>query len=170
MEMEDDPSQEGELTSRAPTEDDLVALCRKLNELDAKYMIIGGFAIIYSGYGRSTTDVDLLMATDLENESKVFDTLAMLPDQAVRELPPGEVEKYTVVRVADEITVDLMKSASGIDYAEASKDIVMRRVQDVDIPFASPRLLYRMKKNTYREKDQPDLLFLRLQYPEVIES
>ena len=35
MEMEDDPPQEGELTSRAPTEDDLVALCRKLNELDA---------------------------------------------------------------------------------------------------------------------------------------
>jgi hypothetical protein len=80
------------------------------------------------------------------------------------------VEKYTVIRVADEITVDLMKSASGIDYAEASKDIVMRRVQDVDIPFASPRLLYRMKKNTYREKDQPDLLFLRQQYPEVMEN
>ena len=96
--------------------------------------------------------------------------MATLPDQAVRELPPGEVEKYTVIRVADEITVDPMKSASGIDYAEASKDIVMRRVQDVDIPFASPRLLYRMKKNTYREKDQPDLLFLRQQYPEVIEN
>ena len=170
MVMEDDPPQEGELTSRAPTEDDLVALCRKLNELDAKYMIVGGFAIMYSGYGRSTTDVDLLMATDLENERKVYDTLATLPDQAVRELPPGEVEKYTVIRVADEITVDLMKSASGIDYAEASKDIVMRRVQDVDIPFASPRLLYRMKKNTYREKDQPDLLFLRQQYPEVMEN
>ncbi len=168
MEMEDDPPQEAELTSRAPTEDDLVALCRKLNELDAKYLIVGGFAIIYSGYARTTTDVDLLMATDLENESKVFETLATLPDQAVRELAPGEVEKYTVVRVADEITVDLMKSASGIDYAEASKDIVMRRVQDVDIPFASPRLLYRMKKNTYREKDQPDLLFLRQQYPDVI--
>jgi hypothetical protein len=103
MEMEDDPPQEGELTSRAPTEDDLVALCRKLNELDAKYLIVGGFAIIYSGYARTTTDVDLLMATDLENESKVFETLATLPDQAVRELPPGEVEKYTVVRVADEI-------------------------------------------------------------------
>ena len=70
--------------------------------------------------------------------------MATLPDQSVRELPPGEVEKYTVIRVADEITVDPMKSASGIDYAEASKDIVMRRVQDVDIPhsvcFAPPSL------------------------------
>lgn len=170
MEMEDDQPQEGELVSRAPTEDDLVALCKKLNELGAKYLIIGGFAIIYAGYGRTTTDVDLLMATDLENESKVYNSLSILPDQAVKELPPGEVAKYTVVRVADEITVDLMHSASGIDYAEAAKDIVMRRVQDVDIPFASPRLLWRMKKNTYREKDAPDLLFLRQQYPEVVGS
>ena len=27
--------------------------------------------------------------------------MATLPDQAVRELPPGEVEKYTVIRVAE---------------------------------------------------------------------
>ena len=63
-----------------------------------------------------------------------------------------------------------MKSASGIDYADAAKDIVIRRVQDVDIPFASPRLLWRMKKNTHREKDLADLMFLRQHYPEVIDD
>jgi hypothetical protein len=168
MAMEDDPAQEGELTSRAPTEEDLVALCRRLNELGAKYLIVGGFAVIYSGYARTTMDVDLLIAADLENEAKVFRSLEGLPDQAVRELQPGEVEKYAVVRVADEITVDLMKSASGIEYAEASLEIVLRRVQDLEIPFASPRLLWRMKKCTYREKDLMDLLFLRQQYPEVV--
>jgi hypothetical protein len=96
--------------------------------------------------------------------------MATLPDQAVTELPPGKWRNTPSFTWPNEITVDLMKSASGIDYAEASNDIVMRRVQDVDIPFASPRLLYRMKKNTHREKDQPDLLFLRQQYPEVMEN
>ncbi|MCB1227702.1 MAG: hypothetical protein KDK99_17930 [Verrucomicrobiales bacterium] len=167
MENEDAPSEQDELTSRAPTEQDLIALCRTLNALSARYMIVGGFAVIYSGYARTTTDLDLLMSVDPENEAKVYQALALLPDQAVLELEPGEVAQYTVVRVADEITVDLMKSASGIDYEEASKDIVIRRVQDVDIPFASPRLLWRMKKNTHREKDLADLLFLRQHYPEV---
>jgi hypothetical protein len=56
--------------------------------------------------------------------------------------------------------VDLMKSACGIDYAEAAKDVVIREVQGVPIPFASPRLLWRMKKPTHRVKDALDLLFL----------
>lgn len=159
-----------EEASRPPTVEDLLNLCRDLNARGAKYLVVGGFAIRGAGYMRETSDLDFIIATDLENEAKVYKSLEILSDKAVLELVPGEVERYTVVRVIDEITVDLMKSASGIDYAEASKDIVIRRVEDVDIPFASPRLLWRMKKNTYREKDLPDLLFLRQQYPEVVGS
>lgn len=153
--------------SRQPTVEDLVNLCRELNRLGAKYIIVGGFAIRGAGYIRETHDVDFIIATDLENEARVFKALETLPDQAVKQLEPGEVAKYTVVRIADEIVVDLMHSASGIDYDEAAKDVVVRTVNEVPIPFASPRLLWRMKKNTYREKDAPDLLFLRQNYPEA---
>jgi len=114
-----------------------------------------------AGYPRTTGDVDLLVASDLENEARVFKALESLPDQAVKQLDPGDVAKYLVVRVADEILVDLMASASGIDYAEASKSVVIREVAGVPIPFASPELLWRMKRHTHREKDAPDLLFLR---------
>ena len=167
---EDAEPSAGELVSRAPTEDDLVALCRRLNAAGARYVIVGGFAIMYAGYSRTTGDVDLLLDSALENEAKVFHCLESLPDKAVLQLQPGEVSRYTVVRVADEIVVDLMQSASGIDYAEAAKDIVIRTVQDVPIPFASPRLLWRMKSRTHREKDAADLVFLRQQYPEVVED
>jgi hypothetical protein len=142
-------------------------MCRLLNASGARYMIVGGFAIMYAGYGRTTGDVDLLFDTSAENEAKVYRCLESLPDKAVLHLQPGEVEKYTVVRVADEIVIDLMKSASGIDYEAASKDVVIREIQGVPIPFASPRLLWRMKRKTYREKDLADLIFLRQQYPEV---
>lgn len=170
MDAEDAEPQEGDLVSRAPTEDDLVSMCRLLNASGTRYMIIGGFAIMYAGYGRTTGDVDLLFDTELENEAKVYRCLESLPDKAVLQLQPGEVGKYTVVRVADEIVVDLMKSASGIDYQEAAKEVVIREVQGVPIPFASPRLLWRMKKNTHREKDAADLVFLRQQYPEVTQD
>jgi hypothetical protein len=153
--------------SRPPTVEDLLKLCRDLNERGARYLVIGGFAIRGAGYLRETYDLDFIIDTSTENEAKVYKSLELLQDKAVRELAPGEVSQYTVVRVADEITVDLMKSASGIDYEEASKEIVMRRVQDIEIPFASPRLLWRMKKNTHREKDAADLLFLKQHYPEV---
>lgn len=106
-------------------------------------------------------DVDLIVAADAENEAKVFSALATLPDNAVRELLPGELQKYNVIRVADEILVDLMRSAGGIDYEEASKHVVVREVGGVPILFASPHLLWRMKSVTHREKDALDLLFLR---------
>jgi hypothetical protein len=150
-----------DLEPRPPLEADLVALCGKLNELGARYVVIGGFAIISAGLPRLTGDIDLMVAVDRENEAKVFSALSTLPDNAVRELHPGELQQYNVIRVADEILVDLMRSAGGIEYEEAARDVTVREVQGVPIPFASPRLLWRMKAVTHREKDAADLVFLR---------
>ncbi len=167
MDEEFDTTEEG-LSSRMPLQNDLAALATILNEMGAKYIVIGGFAIITSGFPRSTMDLDLIIATDLENEAKVYKALESLPDKAVLELEPGEVSQYTVVRVGDEICVDLMASASGIGYEEASQDQIIRMIDGVPIPFASPRLLYRMKEKTHREKDRADLLFLRENYADEI--
>ena len=129
------------LISRPPTQADLVGLCRELNQRGAKYIVIGGFAVIAAGLPRMTADVDLLVAGDLENEAKVFSALSTLPDNAVRELQPGELQQYTVIRVGDEILVDLMRSAGGIEYAEAARDLcgVTREVGGIPIPFSFTR-------------------------------
>jgi len=163
--MEDDRAS-NELESREPTVEDLRNLCRELNQRGAKYVVVGGFAIRAANYNRRTMDVDLIVAADLENEAKVFAALATLPDNAVRELQPGELQQYNVIRIGDEILVDLMRSAGGIDYAEAIKDVVVREIDGVPIPFASPRLLWRMKVVTHREKDAGDLVFLRRWFSE----
>jgi hypothetical protein len=154
------------LISRPPTQADLVALCRELNQRGAKYLVVGGLAIIAAGLPRSTTAVDLMVAVDLENEAKVFSALSTLPDNAVRELQPGELQQYNVVRVGDEILVDLLRSAGGIDYSEAAQHMVVREIEGVPIPFASPQLLWRMKAVTHREKDAGDLVFLRQWFTE----
>lgn len=159
-------AQSGDLAPRPPLEPDLVALCRALNERGARYIVIGGFAVITAGLPRVTGDIDLLVAVDRENEAKVFSALSTLPDNAVRELQPGELQQYNVIRVADEIVIDLMRSAGGIEYEEAAKDVVVRQIQGVPVPFASPRLLWRMKANTHREKDAGDLVFLRYWFSE----
>ena len=150
----------GELIPREPTLEDLVELCRTLLERGARFMVVGGFAIRAQGLARNTGDVDLLMDASVENEARVFDALATLPDGCVRELKAGEVAKYTVVRVADEILVDLMASASGITYAEAVDGVIVCEIDGVPIPFAGPELLYRMKMRAGREKDRGDIYFL----------
>ena len=150
----------GELIPREPSLADVVNLCRELHARGAEFIVIGGFAMRASGLVRHTGDIDLLIDPQPANEARVFDALATLPDGCVRELEAGDVAKFTVVRVADEIVVDLMANASGITFAEARQDVVVIEVDGVNIPFASSELLYRMKKRTHREKDRGDLHFL----------
>lgn len=145
---------------REPTLEDVVRLCRALNQTGARYLVIGGFAIRAAGFARNTMDVDLLIEAGEENEARVIQALLSLPDQAARQIKPGEVAQFTVVRVADEYLVDLMKTAGGVEFAEAARDAVWHEVDGVRIPFASPQTLWRMKQ-TRREKDIPDRLFLR---------
>lgn len=166
MVMADDRPSRPELESREPTVEDLRDLCGQLNQRGARYVVVGGFAIRAAGYSRRTLDVDLIVAADRENEARVFSALATLPDNAARELQPGELQQYAVIRVADEILVDLMRSAGGIEYEEAARDVVVHEIQGVPVPFASPRLLWRMKSVTHRAKDAADVVFLRYWFAE----
>ena len=72
------------LTSRPPSVEDLVMVCRSLNEQGVRYVVVGGFAIRNAGYIRETGDVDLLVDTSPENEAKLYRSLEVLPDKAVR--------------------------------------------------------------------------------------
>jgi hypothetical protein len=146
---------------RIPTIDDLVLLCQSLNDVGAKYIVIGGWAVIQHGFGRTTGDIDLLVEGSAENFLKIREAMLRLPDGAIREVEPDDLTRYIVVRVADEFVVDLMKAACGVEYAEAREGISPVTIRNVTIPFASPRLLLRLKR-TNREKDAQDVLFLTM--------
>jgi len=70
--------------ARPPLLEDLVSLCRNLNDARALYVVIGGMAVIQAGFGRATNDIDLLIDTSQDNQSRVRKALMALPDQAVR--------------------------------------------------------------------------------------
>lgn len=144
---------------RIPTESDLVALCHALNERRARYIVIGGFAINHHGYIRATEDIDILIDPDPENQSRIKSALDILPEKAIRELGDEDFRDYIVVRVSDEILVDVMTAACGIEFQEASQAVEIAHVQGVRIPFATPELLLRMKQ-TYRQNDIADRIFL----------
>jgi hypothetical protein len=155
-----DPENAHPAESRPPTVRDPVMVCRSLNERGARYLVVGGFAVIQHGFTRATMDIDLLVEDSLENQVKVKQALEILTDMAVRELGDDDLRSYVVVRVADEVVVDLMRVACGIDFYEAEPEIQMFTIEGVSIPFASPKLLLRTKQ-TLRDKDVEDRSFLQ---------
>jgi hypothetical protein len=145
--------------AREPQIEDLARICRALNEAGARYILIGGFAVIAHGGGRTTKDIDLLVDAAPDNVALVRQALRILEDRAVDEVADADVARYAMVRVADEVVVDLMARACGIEYAEAARDVESLTVAGVVIPVASLATLIRTK-NTGRPSDAADRRYL----------
>jgi hypothetical protein len=151
--------QDDDRSARAPEPDDVVRICRALNESGARYLLIGGFALIAHGAGRFTKDIDLLVDDAPENVARLRRGLSVLADNAAAEVADDDVQRHVVVRVADEVVVDLMGRACGLSYAEAVRDAESLEREGVTIPVASPATLIRTK-DTHRPQDAIDRAFL----------
>ncbi len=145
--------------SRPPTVEDLVNLCRSLNDEGVQYIVIGGLAIIAQGFTRATEDIDLLIKDDLKNHQKLIKVLSKLPDGAASELSPADISEFEVIRVADEFVVDLMTRACGEKFEGNQHLIEKKIIEGVSIPFASSELLLKLKQGV-RPKDKMDRDFL----------
>jgi hypothetical protein len=150
----DDPSY-----SRAPEPEDLLRICQSLNDAGARYVLIGGFALVAHGATRFTKDIDLLIDDSPENVARVKRALSILADNAAADVRDTDVREHVVVRVADEVVVDLMGRACGLSYADASADAELRHWDGTVVPVASPATLIRTK-NTYRPQDAIDRAYL----------
>lgn len=149
----------GEEGPRTPTPADLARIARSLNEFGARYAVIGGFAMQHYGLARPTQDIDLLVDPDAANVERVRQALCVLADRAALEVAPEDVAAYSVVRVADEVVVDLLASACGVRYADIAERLEFGHTAGTTIPYAAPEDLLRTK-DTIRPKDAVDRDFL----------
>ena len=146
--------------ARAPEPEDLVRICRALNDAGARYVLIGGFAVLAHGAGRFTKDIDLLVDDAPENIARVKQGLAILADNAAADVADDDVREHTVVRVIDEVIVDLMGRACGLSFADVAADMEWHDMDGLRVPVASPASLVRTK-DTYRPQDAIDRSFLQ---------
>jgi hypothetical protein len=144
--------------SRPATFDDLKALIRALNQNDAEYLLIGGYALFAHGYHRATTGIDLLVPANNAAGRKIRDVL-LLPDQAARDIDPAWFDEGDNIRVADVFVVDLMLNACGETYGS-----LQRYAETIDldgIPVRTVNLQgLLLTKQTGRDKDIADRIVL----------
>lgn len=114
---------------------------------------------VHYGFARATNDIALLVDASPDNIERVRGALSCLEDQAVLEVRPTDVAEYNVVRIADEIVVDLIGSAAGVTFAELENSLEFGEVDGVSVPYPTPEQLLRTKQ-TVREKDVVDRQFL----------
>lgn len=149
-----------------PTQLPLLRVCQLLNDSGARYLVCGAQACILHGLVRTTEDVDILIDPAEENCQRVISALAGMEDGAARELTPRDILENVVVKVADEVEVDISTKAWKVSYQDA-----VAKAQEVVVDGTTIRFLglddLIASKETYREQDAYDrarLLALREQH------
>lgn len=112
------------------------------------------------GYQRATTDIDLLVEASVANGEKVREALLVLADQSAREIDPAWFTQGDNIRVADEITVDLLFSPCAQTYEMLTP---YEQIVDLDgVPVHTVSLAgLLLTKQTERPQDIQDALVLR---------
>ncbi len=155
MEYKDAPGQEA--ATRPPTIEDLKNICSRFNSAGVKYILVGGLAINYYGLPRATQDIDFLVDPSSDNINRIKEALLFLPDKASEELNSDDVNQYIIVRIADEIIIDLIGKIGDLDYSSAGIEDAF--IDDIQINIADLDTLIKTKQG-FREKDKSDLQFL----------
>lgn len=131
---------------------------RSLNSTGVEYLLIGGYAVIYHGYYRSTGDIDVWIAVTPENARRVSEALIAF-DFPPESVPPEMfLERPKVFRFGREpMRIELLTQPSGVDFAECFAERVMGELGGVLVPIISLERLKQNKRASGRDKDLADL-------------
>jgi hypothetical protein len=143
------------------TLEDLLKLGKTLSESEVKYVLIGGWAVILHGLGRTTVDIDIIVENSDENIKNLKNALRkFIKEEEIGELTSEMMKEYQVIRVGlGDFYVDIITKIGDIDYGEASGDVVREIIDDVSIPVAGIDTMIELKKGI-REIDIKDRIFL----------
>lgn len=141
-------------------ESPLLRVCGLLNAQRAQYLIVGARAAILHGLDRTTQDVDILIPEDVANHARVIAALAQLEDHAAAELTPQDFIENVIVKIADEVEVDVSTRAWKVSYADAISTALRTTIGGVDVPYLDLTTLI-ASKDTYRDQDRVDVQLLR---------
>ncbi len=137
----------------------LADACGRLNHHEARYVLVGGFAVQLWGAARVTKDIDILIEPTAENAERVLAALAEGGGWLARGLLAEEVARKPVTVVGDLPRVDIMTVAWQLRYAEAIGAAQVFEVEGVRIPTASIEHLIKSKR-TGRLQDAADIELL----------
>jgi hypothetical protein len=140
---------------------DFVALLRALSEADARYLIVGAYAVTFHSRPRATADLDIWVEATPGNAARVMKALqvfgAPLQDLRTADLAtPGLVYQIGV----PPRRIDVLTSLTGVDFAESWAGRVTGPFGELECPFIGRAELVRNKRALGRPRDLADLELL----------
>jgi hypothetical protein len=145
--------------------DDVLRVIASLNAAGVEYVVVGGVAMNLHGFVRATEDLDLFVRPDAENIERLRQALrAVWSDPSIDEITAEDLcGDYPAVRYGPPEGTLYLDILTRLGEATQYTDVEAEEteVEGVRVRVATPRALYRMKKDTVRPIDHADAAALR---------
>ena len=136
---------------------DMKYLILLFEKYKVKYALIGGFAVNYYGYVRTTQDIDFLLYPSKENAIRI---MKCLTDFGFGDagIPQKYFEKEgSAIHLGTEPNrIDLLTKLKGISNDEIFSNMGRIRLDEIDVNIISLPDLLKSKRNSKRPRDQAD--------------
>jgi predicted nucleotidyltransferase len=139
-------------------------LLQSLNELEVRYLIVGGYAIMKYTEPRFTKDLDIWVENSAENSTRVFAALERFgaplgsdkisPETFTR---PGVTYQIGIAPVR----IDILTQITGVEFSDAWGERVGGSIFGVPVQFISLGQLIANKEATGRSSDLEQLKHIR---------
>jgi predicted nucleotidyltransferase len=142
-------------------ESEIINIWQLLYTYDVHYLTIGGFAVNYYGYNRSTGDIDLLIEDSLDNRKKLRKVLEKLGIGDFEEIESIQfLPGWTDFSLNTGLRLDIMTSIKGLETTPFSilyEQAEVIQIHGVQVRFIDYNHLIIAKKATNRPKDIDDI-------------
>jgi hypothetical protein len=101
-------------------------------------------------------DADILVPEDLENHACIIAALSELEDHAAAELTPQDLAENVVVKIADEVELDVSTPAWRVSYADAIRTSLKTTIEGIEVPYLDLQTLIK-SKSIERDQDKVDV-------------
>jgi hypothetical protein len=129
-----------------------------------QFILIGGYAVNFHGYNRTTGDLDVWLQPNNDNKTKILQLLKKYdfdPD-SLEQIGQLDFTQPLVFSIGDEpYKTDFLTKVSGVTYEDADKEKDIFAYDDISVPFINLHHLVLTKMGTGRGKDKIDIEMLQ---------
>lgn len=137
---------------------DFKEFLKLLNVHQIEYLLVGGYAVSYHGYPRTTLDIDIWVAIQRENAEKIVDALREFGFESAQLTVDLFLKQDQIVRMGNPpVRIEIMTTISGVNFDECYSERITEVIDGVQVEIINLEHLKLNKKATARYKDLDDL-------------
>jgi len=137
---------------------DFKEFLKLLNDNNIRYLLIGGYAVGYHGYPRSTNDMDIWITIDPETAKQMVLVLKEFGFDTPELSEKIFLQENSIVRMGiAPMRIEIITTISGVDFEECFQQRVVDEIDGIEVNIIGLKQLKINKQASGRHKDLDDL-------------